>query len=108
MIYEVNIKPTAMKRVDRFIRTVENRQGMLDMHAAMCFPRATRAMVKIHSKIIPTPAVVVAFYDGDTTFRVFNTVKQAFNAFVEYKEEKAPCVLLTMNSVTLNKVEEDI
>ena len=70
-------------------------------HAAQCFPRALNAVYKRASDTGAVAAVVVAYYDGETTFRVFDTLADAIEAAIEYKEEGAPYVVFSMTNINV-------
>lgn len=99
----VKIKPTALKRIAEFLRETGG-----DMKATLTFSRTASALVlavarRLRSRGVIAPAAVVAHYDSATTFRVFDSLDDAFDAFKEYRAENAPAVLLTINSITIER-----
>lgn len=103
----VEIKHSALARIAAFLRATQ-----ADMHASLVFSRAAAALVLhlargIKSRGVIAPAAVVAHYDGATTFRLFDSLEAAFAAYVEYKVEGAPVVLLTLNSITVGAFTDE-
>lgn len=71
-------------------------------HAAQCFPRALNAVYQRACESGCVAAAVVAYYDDETTFRVFDTLADAIDAVIEYKSENAPCVVFSMTNVEVS------
>jgi hypothetical protein len=100
MTIDIEIKESAKTRIVSFLNEIDSTQ--VD-HALQCFPRAACSLFMRRSKTRLDPAAVIAYYDGDTTIRMFDNTQAAFNAYVEYKEERAPAILLTVASITIQK-----
>ena len=109
MKLDISYSPSAMKRIALFLRRIGAEYSTMSgqMRATMLFTRALKAMVKRRSKVIVSPTVVVAYYDDDICYRTFDTIDQAFKAYLEYRSELAPAMILTLNSVRIREVEED-
>lgn len=111
MAYDVYFKRIALERVWRFIRMVpdeyELAENGLPDRKFQIFPRVMRALATRHSKTILHPSAVVAYFDGETTYQLFDDEKRGFDCFRAYYEVDAPVVYLTMNSIELVEVDDE-
>lgn len=87
-----------MKKIAEFLKQIS--PDKID-HATQCFPRALNAVYRHACKTGAVAAAVVAYYDDETTFRVFDNLADAYNAAIEYKEENAPCVVFSTTNINV-------
>lgn len=96
---ELRLDEDAMKKVVAFLSKVATLDESKLNHAQQCFPRALHSIYRRAQETGNVAAAVVAFYDGETTFRVFDNLADAIEAAIEYKEENAPYVVFSMTNV---------
>ena len=100
---DVTFKPTATRRIAAFLQKTGG-----GIQEQLTFSRASGAIVLhlargLNSRATIAPAAVVSHFDGATAFRIFDDSAAAFSAFLEYRNAGAPVVLLTIESLTIER-----
>ena len=91
----------ATRKIAAFLNQLATLNASAVSRAQQRFPRALNAVYRRAQETGNVAAAVVAYYDGDATHRVFDSLADAYDAALEYKEDNAPYVVFSMTNVNV-------